>query len=324
MGIVDLDDVLFVEIRQGAVGLDMLARDGLQGGGHEEILLLQPQGLALVMVVLGIENGADGVGHGPLLVGLQILPLAEQLHVDRLGALGVPQTQGIHMVRVVPGHQHIAGDGQHPGIVLVNHHQVPVVPPGADLAAEMDLLGLLGLGHQPCIAQVQPVVGQLHLLTVHDLLLEDAQLIADGIAGGGNFQSGHAVQIAGGQAAQAAVAETCIRLHVEDVRGGKAQLLHGLGQLGQNAQVVCVFHEAAAHEKLQGHIVHALFLALLGLLLGVHAAHGHNVPQGQGAGLHNLPVGGLLFGAAVVQAQLLLNCLLQGILGIIRHLVVPP
>ena len=53
MGIVDLDDVLFVEIRQGAVGLDMLARDGLQGGGHEEILLLQPQGLALVMVVLG-------------------------------------------------------------------------------------------------------------------------------------------------------------------------------------------------------------------------------------------------------------------------------
>ena len=228
------------------------------------------------------------------------------------------------MVRVVPGHQHIAGDGQHPGIVLVNHHQVPVVPPGADLAAEMDLLGLLGLGHQPCIAQVQPVVGQLHLLTVHDLLLEDAQLIADGIAGGGNVQGGHAVQIAGGQAAQAAVAETCIRLHVEDVRGGKAQLLHGLGQLGQNAQVVCVFHEAAAHEKLQGHIVHALFLALLGLLLGVHAAHGHNVPQGQGAGLHDLPVGGLLFGAAVVQAQLLLNCLLQGILGIIRHLVVPP
>ena len=69
--------------------------------------------------------------------------------------------------------------------------------------------------------------------------------------------------------------------------------------------------------------MHALFLALLGLLLGVHAAHGHNVPQGQGAGLHDLPVGGLLFGAAVVQAQLLLNCLLQGVFGI-SHLVVPP
>ena len=105
---------------------------------------------------------------------------------------------------------------------------------------------------------------------------------------------------------------------------GDASIKDALVQLGQNAQVVCVFHEAAAHEKLQGHIVHALFLALLGLLLGVHAAHGHNVPQGQGAGLHDLPVGGLLFGAAVVQAQLLLNCLLQGILGIIRHLVVPP
>ena len=323
VGVVDLDDVLLVEVLQGAVGLDVPAGDGLQGGRHEEILLLQPQGLALVVVVLGIEDGADGVGHGPLLVGLQVLPLAEQLHINGLGALGVPQAQGVHMVGVVARHQHIAGDGQHPGIVLVDHHQVAVVPPGADPAAEVNFLGLLGLGHQPRVPQVQPVVGQLHLLTVHDLLLENAQLIADGVAGGGNVQGGHAVQIAGGQAAQAAVAKARVRLHVEDIRGGEAQLLHRLGQLGQNAQVVCVFHEAAAHQELQGHIVHPLFLLLLGALLGVHAAHGHNVPQGQGAGLHDLPVGGLLFRAAIVQAQLLLDGLLQGVFGI-SHLVVPP
>ena len=263
------------------------------------------------------------VGHGPLLVGLQVLPLAEQLHINGLGALGVPQAQGVHMVGVVARHQHIAGDGQHPGIVLVDYHQVSVVPPGADPAAEVNFLGLLGLGHQPRIPQVQPVVGQLHLLAVHDLLLENAQLIADGVAGGGNVQGGHAVQIAGGQAAQAAVAKARVRLHVEDVRGGEAQLLHRLGQLGQDPQVIGVFHQAAAHQELQGHIVHPLFLLLLGALLGVHAAHGHNVPQGQGAGLHDLPVGGLLFRAAIVQAQLLLDGLLQGVFGI-SHLVVPP
>ena len=128
-------------------------------------------------------------------------------------------------------------------------------------------------------------------------------------------------------------------VRVDHVEGGRQAARHliGLGHrrlafvggrpdLGQFHQrsYVRVLDLHKAHQELQGHIVHPLFLLLLGALLGVHAAHGHNVPQGQGAGLHDLPVGGLLFGAAVVQAQLLLNCLLQGILGIIRHLVVPP
>ena len=59
VGIVDLDDVLLVEVLQGAVVLDVLAGDGLHGSGDEEILLLQAQGLALVVVVLGIEHLAD-------------------------------------------------------------------------------------------------------------------------------------------------------------------------------------------------------------------------------------------------------------------------
>ena len=48
-------------------GLDVLACDGLHGGGNEEILLLQPQGLALIVVVLGIEHLGDDVRHGLLL-----------------------------------------------------------------------------------------------------------------------------------------------------------------------------------------------------------------------------------------------------------------
>ena len=50
MGVVDLDDVLLVEVGQGAVGLDVLADDGLDGGGNEEVLLAQAQALALVVV----------------------------------------------------------------------------------------------------------------------------------------------------------------------------------------------------------------------------------------------------------------------------------
>ena len=38
--VVDLNDILFVEVRRRTVDLDVLAHDGLHGRGDEEILLL--------------------------------------------------------------------------------------------------------------------------------------------------------------------------------------------------------------------------------------------------------------------------------------------
>ena len=318
VGIVDLDDVLLVEVLQGAVVLDVLAGDGLHGSGDEEILLLQAQGLALVVVVLGIEHLADSVRHGSLLRRLQVLALTEQLHVDGLGAAGLPQAQGVDVVGVVAGDLHVAGYGHNAGIVLVDHHQVAVIPAGADLAAEVDLLRLLELGQEPGVAQLHPVVRKLHLLALHDLLLEDAQLVADGVARGGDLQRGHAVQIAGGQTAQTAVAQTGIRLDLEDIGGLEAQLVDGGGQVVQQLQIVGVFHEAAAHQEFHGQVVYLPLALMGGLLAGLHTVLGHNVPQHHSAGLHHLAIGGLLLGTAVVQAQLLDNGFFQGIFGI-RH-----
>lgn len=316
MGVVDLNDVLLVEVLQRAVLLDMLASDGLHRSGHEEILLLQPQGLTLVVVILGIQHLGDHVGHGPLLAGAEVLALREQLHVDGFGGLGIPQPQGIHMVGVVTGDLHVTGHRQHTGVVLVHHHQVAVVPAGADGASEVDLLRLLGFGQQPRIAQRLPVVGQLHLLPLHDLLLEQAQLVADGVAGGRNLQRGHAVQIAGGQTAQTAVAKTCVRLHVKDVGGLEAQVLNGLLQLGQHVQVIGVLHQAAAHQELQRQVVNPAGALAGGLLPALHPVLGHNVAQHHGAGLQHFAVAGLLLGAAVIQPQLADDSLLHIMLGI--------
>ena len=102
------------------------------------------------------------------------------------------------------------------------------VPAVLHLAAEADLLRLVHLGDEPGVAQAKPVVGQLHLLAVDDLLLEDAQLVADGVAGGGDLQGGHGVQIAGGQTAQTAVAQASVGLQLEQVGGGEAQALQSV------------------------------------------------------------------------------------------------
>ena len=185
----------------------------------------------------------------------------------------------------------------------------------------MDLLHLVGAGDQPGVALVLPVVGELQLLAVHDALLEDAQLIADRVAEGGNLQGGQAVQVAGGQAAQAAVAQSRVGLHVEDVGGLEAQLLDGRPHGLDDAQVVGVLHQAPAHEELQGHIVDLPLLLLADLGAGFHGVGAHPVPEDHGAGLHHVGFGGLLLGAAEVQAQLVNNSLLHGVLGHFFHIV---
>ena len=319
MGVVDLDDVLLVEVTERAVLLDVLAGDGLHRRRDEEVLLLQAQGLALIVPVLGIEDLRDDVRHRLLLCRLQILSVAEELHVDGLGALRLPQAQRVDVPRVIARDHHVARHGQHAGIVLVDDHEVAVVPPGAELAAEVDLLRLLRLLQQPRVAAVVlPVVRQLKLLTVDDLLAKDAEVIADGIPRRGDLERRHAVEIARGETAETAVAERRVRLRLEHLVRGEAQLLQCLSHRAEQAEVERVFHKAAPHEKLERHVVYLPLFVADDLRFCSHAALGHNVAQHQRAGLHHLRLVRLLFRAAVVQAQLLDDGLAHGF-GIISH-----
>ena len=77
MGIVDLQNIFLMEVAQRAIHVQVLFGNGLHRGGHKEILLLEPQRLALVMIVLGVENFGNGLCHGLLLGGLEILPPGE-------------------------------------------------------------------------------------------------------------------------------------------------------------------------------------------------------------------------------------------------------
>ena len=300
----------------------MLADDGLDGGGDEEILLLQAQGFALVVVIVGVEDLGDDLRHGLLFHRFQILAPGVQGHVHRQRALGVPQAQGVGVLGLVAGDLHVPGDGQDGGVAHVLRVVDPVfVPAVHDLAAEVDLLSFLHLGNQPGVAQAQPVVGQLLLFAVDDLLLEDAQLIADGIAGGGNLQGGHGVQIAGRQTAQAAVAQTGVRLRLKEVGGGEAHGFQNLFQGVQQSQVVGVFFQRAAHEELQGQVVDLTLLLLPHLIAGVHAVAGHDVPQDQGAGLEHVVVVGCLHRTAKVALELAGDHLGQLLLGVFRCII---
>jgi hypothetical protein len=98
------------------------------------------------------------------------------------------------------------------------------------VAAPLDEVVHIGLGDLPWVSVDQPVVGLLDLPAVVDLLIEDAELVADAVADGRALEGGQRVEIARGQPSQTAVAEPRFLLacqHVVEVLPQRRQRLPG-------------------------------------------------------------------------------------------------
>ena len=94
---------------------------------------------------------------------------------------------------------------------------------------------------------VRPVVGGFHLTAVDEALLEQAEAVVQAVAGQGRAVGGGGVQIAGGETAQAAVAQGGVLdiLHIAQVGSlGGEQRLH----LVVDAQAEQVVVPQTAHE----------------------------------------------------------------------------
>mmetsp|Transcript_35292 Transcript_35292/g.76167 ORF Transcript_35292/g.76167 Transcript_35292/m.76167 type:complete len:283 (-) Transcript_35292:398-1246(-) len=210
MGVVHLNGDLLGKFRPLPVGLlDELAQEILQGGAHEEVLLLQSQELALVLVVVGVEDSREILGLASVVDSLRVAELVECLEVKLLGRKGPPKSQVVGIVGVeardgiVIGHglDDLATDPASPPATLV----VRVV---LNAATEAHWVGHIRTRDLPRHGLGKPVVGLLDLPTVDDVLLEDAIAVSDAIAPARERQSGHGVQEAGGQSAETSVAET--------------------------------------------------------------------------------------------------------------------
>ena len=142
------------------------------------------------------------------------------------------------------------------GIVAhLSHLKLPVVHPFTDLAAETDLHRVVLPGTEPDIAHFQPVVREFHLPAVDDLLAENAEFIADGIAGDGIAHTGGGVHIARGQTSQTAVAQTCVRLQGIDPVDIEADLFQALPDLLLHAKIEQIVAQTGADQELHGHII---------------------------------------------------------------------
>lgn len=139
----------------------------------------------------------------------------------------------------------------------------------------MDLNGQLVAAMAPGVAVFGPVVGVLALAAAHKRLLEQAEAVAQTIAGQRQVERGCTVQEAGGETAKAAVAERCV---LNMLQTGQIDALFGEGGLhfAQDAEVKEVAVDQTADQILRGEIERAAARRLTALGLGPVVADLHH------------------------------------------------
>ena len=130
----------------------------------------------------------------------------------------------------------------------------------------------------------------LGLEAVGEELLEQAVAVEDAVAGHGQLEGGARVEEAGGQAAQAPVAQGGVGLLLEDVGEVLAEGAHRLARLVDQAEVGQVVEQGSPHEELGGEVV--LHPALPVTLLGGVPVVRDGVDDGGGQALPHLHLGG--------------------------------
>ena len=263
VGVVHLEDRVLRQLVDIVMMLLELLDGGLDGRGDEEVLLLQAQLLAAVVVVVRIQDLSDGAGQVLLLHGSLVIALVEGIQAEGVHGLGIPHAQGVDQAVAVAHDGQVVGDGPDALVAGLVESRTAVLNAGLDVAAETDLAGILVALDLKGVAVLQPLVRDLDLVAVDDLLLEHAVMVADAAAVGRIAQRGQGIHEAGRQTAEAAVAEGRIRLLVLNVRQiisqlGKHLLHHVLLLQGQDRVA-----QRAAHQEFHGHVVElldALFL----------------------------------------------------------------
>ena len=306
VGVVQLDGDLVGQVLQRSVAGQVVLHDIADRSSGQEVLLTQAQDLALNVVVVGVQHLGDELGVGVLAHGSVVVAQREAGHIKVRG-LCLPQTQLCNALSIVALHIHIGGDGHDAVVVGVLDIVEAVVPVLVDLAVKADLHSLIRVALQPHLTAGQPVVGALLLPAVHDLLLEDAVLVQDGVAGAADAGGGHAVQIAGSQTAQTAVAQTCIRLSLIDAVNADVGIGQGLLCHLVQTQIQQAGLQAAAHQELHAQVVHLLGAGANGLGLELLVVFAHHLTADQGKGAVDLLLGSNAQIHAVLAGQLVLK-----------------
>ena len=240
-----------------AVLLAVVAQDILQRRAGKDVLLLDAQALALPCGVVRIQNAGDILGLVLLFKRLNVVLRVEGVEVQLLLGLALPEAERTDRRCFIADHRHIIRDAVD------------------GLVGKFDLDGQLVTAVAPRVAVFRPVVGIFTLAAIDERLLEQAEAIAQAIAGQRQVERRGAVKEAGGETAKSAVAEGRI-LNVLQARKIDALFSKGRFHPAQNAEVEEVAVDQTADEIFRGEIERAAARRLTALGLRPFVADLHH------------------------------------------------
>ena len=143
MGIVQLEYYLFVEFPDVIVFLLILPDRPLDAGGNKEILLLQAQLLARVVVVIGVKDLHNGLGQVLLLHSLLVISPVKGIQVEGVNGFRIPDAKGIYHIVAVSDNRQVIGHCADRLVSVLYKMVYAALVFYTHITAEFDLSGIL-------------------------------------------------------------------------------------------------------------------------------------------------------------------------------------
>ena len=257
-----------VELHRGVIGeivergefVEMPAHQVLQRGGREEILLPQPQLLSLRRRVVRIEDARDRLALRARRGGADIIAAVERRELDRRDRARRPQPQHVGMAAAPAGDRRVVRHGEHASRPDTRaparcRHRRRGIPPSRRSRSSRRLRRFNSHG-LPCASQSS---GNSCCQPSLNALLEQAVLVTDAVAIGRDAERRHAVEIAGGEPPQSAIAERGVKLGLAQlVEIGAKAFQRGARRLDQ-LQVRQRVEQQAADQEFDREVIDAFF-----------------------------------------------------------------
>ena len=223
------------------------------------------------MVIVGIKHLHDIFGQVSLFHSLLIITLVKGIQREAFHRLCIPDSQGIHNAVAITHDGQIIGNGTN-GLVVLLEKNISAILVNTDIymTAEFYFLRIFGAAQLEGIAILQPVIRDLALIAVLDLLFKHTVAITDAAAIRRISQGSQGIHKAGSQTPQTAIAQCRIRLLVLNDIQIQSQLLQSLLHILVALQVDHIIAQRAPHQELHGHIIDHLGVFLVIGLLRLH------------------------------------------------------
>jgi hypothetical protein len=211
MSIIKLDLIFVSKLGESiVVSIFISSNDIVDGGGAEEVLLLQSEFLTSISVIIRVKNTRDVLGILSLSNGTMIITGVELVEIEGVSWSGFPKSQVVGIVSVETWNWGIVG---HSDDLLA---ALPVGSLGVTVLVfvrntiESNLIGDILSLNLPWISMIQPKVRNFSLISISNNLLENTVIVSNTISPSWNFEGGKRIDEACGKSSKTTITKGSI------------------------------------------------------------------------------------------------------------------